>query len=115
MVNYGMEVGTLCLIEKADPVADDPMESMDLDQGFSPGVSGFGPNEFANALSHNLNSHGANAQKLFGKHGLLSRYQRVAQEKSWPLYLNADCLGRNNFNEPIQRLNGGPWKRVYGI
>jgi len=110
-----MEVGTICLIEKADqPVVDDPMESIDHDQGFSSGVSGFGPNEFANALSHNLNSHGANAQKLFGKHGLLSRYQRLAQEKSWSLYLVADCLGRNNFNVLIQQLNGGPWKHVYG-
>jgi len=61
------------------------MESMmDRDEGFSDAASTFGAAEFANALSHNLNTHGTNAQKIFGKHGLLSRYQRLAQDKLSP-------------------------------
>ena len=41
----------------------------------------FGPAEYANVLSQNLNSHVTAAQKLFGKHGLLARYQHIAQDK----------------------------------
>ena len=55
---------------------------MDEDMGYSELVDAFAPTEFANALSQSLNSHGTNAQKLFGSHGLLYRYQRIAQEKS---------------------------------
>ena len=80
-----MDTGSLFLERDSSHVIDDPVETMDLDNGFSTGANGFGPNEFAAALSHNLNTHGTNAQKLFGKHGLLSRYQRLAQEKSTSL------------------------------
>ena len=58
------------------------MESMDEDSGFSETTTAFGPTEFANALSQYLNIHGTSAQKLLGKHGLLSKYHRIAQEKS---------------------------------
>src|SRR5271170_110206 len=57
---------------------------MEEDMGYSELVDAFAPIEFANALSQSLNSHGTNAQKLFGNHGLLYRYQRIAQEKSLP-------------------------------
>jgi nuclear pore complex protein Nup107 len=68
-------------------MADDPMEvSIDHGYEFSEASSGFGPIEFANALSQNLNAHGTNSQKLFGRHGLLARYQRLAQEKSFHLF-----------------------------
>ena len=63
----------------ADIIDDD---LMDEDMGYSELVDAFAPTEFANALSQSLNSHGTNAQKLFGNHGLLYRYQRIAQEKS---------------------------------
>ena len=62
-------------------IDDDLMEE---DMGYSQLVDGFGPTEFATALSQSLESHGTNAQKLFGNHGLLYRYQRIAQEKSLP-------------------------------
>jgi nuclear pore complex protein Nup107 len=58
------------------------MDSMDHEYEFSEASNAFGPSEFANALSQNLDAPGTNAQKLFGKHGLLSRYQRLAQDKS---------------------------------
>ena len=69
---------------------DESMETMDHDHHDNNNpeqASSFGATEFANALSQNLNIHGTNAQKLFGKHGLLYRYQRLAQEKS-PLIPN---------------------------
>lgn len=57
------------------------MDIVDHGYSFSEASNAFGPNEFASALSQNLNAHGTNTQKLFGKHGLLSRYQRLALEK----------------------------------
>lgn len=63
----------------ADPADDDLMEE---DMAYSELVDAFAPTEFANALSQNLNSRGTTAQKLFGNHGLIYRYQRIAQEKS---------------------------------
>ena len=63
-------------------IVDESMiESIDEDSAFSETTNAFGPAEFANALSQNLNIHGTNAQKLLGKHGLLSKYRRIAQEK----------------------------------
>lgn len=55
--------------------------SMEEEYAFSEAANAFGPNEFANALSNNLNAHGPPAQTLLGKHGLLNRYQRIAQDK----------------------------------
>jgi len=64
-----------------DVVDDDLMEE---DFVYSELVDAFAPTEFANALSQSLNSHGTTAQKLFGNHGLINRFQRIAQEKSLP-------------------------------
>jgi hypothetical protein len=69
-------------VNVTDTVDDDLMEE---DMAYSELVDAFAPTEFANALSQNLNSHGTTAQKLFGNHGLIYRYQRIAQEKSLPL------------------------------
>jgi hypothetical protein len=60
---------------------EDPVGAMDEEYNYAEGSSLFGATEFANALSANLNAHGTNAQKLLGKHGLLERYHRLAQEK----------------------------------
>jgi len=60
---------------------EDAMEAIDIESAFSEAADVFGPTEFANALSQNLNAHGTNPQKILGKHGLLSKYQRIAQEK----------------------------------
>jgi len=71
----------------ADTVDDDLMEE---DLAYSELVDAFAPTEFANALSQNLNSHGTTVQKLFGNHGLIYRYQRIAQEKSLSLQSRID-------------------------
>jgi hypothetical protein len=41
-----------------------------------------GATDFAKALTASLNTHTTSTQKLFGKHGLLARYQRIAHERS---------------------------------
>ena len=61
------------------------METMDKEYAFSELSSAFGPTEFADALSQNLNAHGPATQKIMGNHGLVSRYQRLAQEKYLPI------------------------------
>jgi hypothetical protein len=43
-----------------------------------------GATDFANALTASLNTHTRSATKLFGKHGLLARYQRIAHERYPP-------------------------------
>lgn len=62
-------------------MVDDAMDTIDQEYAFSQASNAFGPTEFANALSQNLNALGNNIQKLLGRHGLLKRYQRIAQEK----------------------------------
>jgi hypothetical protein len=57
------------------------MDTIDQEYAFSQASNAFGPTEFANALSQNLNTHGTKSQKLLGRHGLLKRYHRLAQEK----------------------------------
>lgn len=65
---------------------------MEQEYAFSEASNAFGPTEFANALSQNLNSHGTNAQKVLGHHGLLQRYQRIAQEKY--IFPEAELISR---------------------
>jgi hypothetical protein len=62
-------------------IIEDPVGAMDEEYNYAEGSNLFGATEFANALSAHLNAHGINSQKLLGKHGLLQRYHRLAQEK----------------------------------
>jgi hypothetical protein len=48
---------------------------------FTAASNAVGASEFAIALSNNLNAHGSASQKLLGAHGLVQKYQRIAQEK----------------------------------
>jgi hypothetical protein len=54
---------------------------MDQEFSYSEASNTFGATEFAKALSQHLNAHGTYAQKHLGRHGLLERYHRLAQEK----------------------------------
>jgi len=81
MVNYGLDNGTFLLLRSLTAV-DDVMDTVDEDYAFSQASNAFGPTEFANALSENLNAHGTNIHKLLSRHGLLRRYERLAREKS---------------------------------
>ena len=76
------------------------METMDKEYAFSELSSAFGPTEFADALSQSLNTHGTATQRILGNHGLVNRYQRLAQEKyvavTWGLI---DITGQHNLNE----------------
>lgn len=66
-------------------MVDEPLEAMEKEYAFSELSSAFGPTEFADALSQSLNTHVTATQKVLGSHGLVNRYQRMAQEKytSW--------------------------------
>jgi len=60
----------------------DTVDSADGDElSTAENAHSIGANDFANALTTSLNAHGTTAQKLFGKYGLLSRFQRIAQER----------------------------------
>jgi len=66
---------------------DERMDTLD-DEAFEPDAAAtaenahsIGATDFANALAAALNTHATSAHKLFGKHGLLARYQRIAQER----------------------------------
>ena len=60
---------------------DESMETMEKEYAFSELSSAFGPTEFADALSQSLNAHGPATQRILGHHGLVIRYQKLAQEK----------------------------------
>jgi hypothetical protein len=79
MVDFGLDIGTSH--SNLELMADEPMEAMEKEYAFSELSSAFGPTEFADALSHSLNTHGTAIQRVLGSHGLVNRYQRLAQEK----------------------------------
>ena len=88
--------------------------SVDHGYEFSEAASGFGPTEFAGALSNSLNANGTNAQKYFGKYGLLARCGCIAQDKFVIVCMQADWLERRNSKQHWSRQNGGNLRLVYG-
>ncbi len=79
-------------------MADEPLEAMEKEYAFSELSSAFGPTEFADALSQSLNTHGTATQKVLGSHGLVNRYQRIAQEK-YAFVLTILIPGQSNSND----------------
>jgi hypothetical protein len=58
----------------------DTVEEED-DFNYTEASNAFGATEFATVLSNNLNAHDTVPQNILGNHGLVRKYQRIAQEK----------------------------------